>query len=124
MMPDRLHVHQLVMRALEIHVLGRRRRHIANPLSTVVMAPFIIAPAVAGVVFWNDSLSAFLALVAFITIFFASYSVAFYIQSRLPRCKYVGHGIRKGVAMRNREINPARVGPQLVGSGTGLPSEE
>ncbi len=123
-MPDRLHVHQLVMRALEIHVLGRRRRHLANPLSTVVMAPCIIAPAVTGVMFWNDTVSAFLALVAFTTIFFTSYSLAFSIQRRLPRCKYVGHGIRKGVARRNRKFNPARGAPQLEASGAGLPSEK
>jgi UDP-N-acetylmuramyl pentapeptide phosphotransferase/UDP-N-acetylglucosamine-1-phosphate transferase len=107
MLPDKLHVHQLVMRALEIHVLGRRRRRLANPLSTVLIAPFIIGPAVAGVVFWNDTLSALLAFLACSMIFFTSYSVAFSIQTRLPRCKYVGHGIRKGVAILNRDINPA-----------------
>lgn len=74
--PDRLHVHQMVMRALEICFLGRQHRHVANPLTTLILAPFVIAPPIAGVVLWNDPLKAFLATVAFSGLFFASYSVA------------------------------------------------
>ena len=52
--PDRLHFHQLVMRYLEIRVLGRGRRHLANPLSTIILAPLISVPQILGVLFWND----------------------------------------------------------------------
>lgn len=73
MAPDRLHVHQLVMRALEICVIGRGKRHIANPLCTIVLAPFIIAPPIAGVMLWDRPLASFLAVIAFSCLFFSSY---------------------------------------------------
>ena len=72
--PDRLHVHQMVMRALEICVLGRNRRHIANPLTTLVLAPFVLAPPIAGVLLWNQNLNAFLAVLGFGVLFFSSYA--------------------------------------------------
>jgi UDP-N-acetylmuramyl pentapeptide phosphotransferase/UDP-N-acetylglucosamine-1-phosphate transferase len=75
MLPDRLHVHQLVMRGLEICILGRKRRHISNPLTTVVLAPFIIAPQVVAVLLWNNNSSAFFAVLAFLGLFFASYAL-------------------------------------------------
>ena len=42
--PDRLHFHQLVMRALEITLTGRKLRRLTNPMSTVVMMPLFTAP--------------------------------------------------------------------------------
>jgi len=76
MAPDRLHVHQMVMRALEICILGRRNRRIANPLSTLVLAPFIIAPPIFGVMFWDQTAMAFVAVVVFGGLFFTSYAIA------------------------------------------------
>jgi len=74
--PDRLHVHQMVMRVMEICILGRNRRQIANPLTTLVLLPFIIAPPIAGVLLWNQNQNAFLAVVIFGVLFFASYAAA------------------------------------------------
>ena len=74
--PDRLHVHQMVMRALEICIFGRNRRQIANPLTTLILAPFVIAPPIAGVLLWNQNQNAFLAVVVFGVLFFASYAAA------------------------------------------------
>lgn len=74
--PDRLHVHQMVMRALEICILGRNRRHIANPLTTLVLSPFVIAPPLAGVLLWNQNMNAFLTFLIFSMLFFASYAAA------------------------------------------------
>ena len=74
--PDRLHVHQMVMRAQEICILGRNRRQIANPLTTLVLLPFVIAPPIAGVLLWNQNQNAFLAVVVFGVLFFASYAAA------------------------------------------------
>ena len=53
----RLHFHQLVMRGLEVTVLGRERREIANPLATVVITPLAIAPMVLGTVSYNSHLA-------------------------------------------------------------------
>lgn len=85
MAPDRLHVHQMVMRALEIHLLGRRKRHLANPLSTLVLAPFITAPALAGVVFWDQNFAAFIAVMISLAVFFGAYLAAFPILRSMPR---------------------------------------
>ena len=52
--PDRLHFHQLVMRVLEIRYFGRDKRHIVNPVSTLVLIPLISTPQVLGVMFWDD----------------------------------------------------------------------
>ena len=76
MAPDRLHVHQMVMRALEICFLGRKNRSIANPLSTFVLFPFVVTPPIVGVIFWNQSILAFLSVVIFGLLFFSSYASA------------------------------------------------
>jgi UDP-N-acetylmuramyl pentapeptide phosphotransferase/UDP-N-acetylglucosamine-1-phosphate transferase len=85
MLPDRLHVHQLVMRGLEICVLGRKRRHISNPLTTVVLAPFVIAPQVVAVLLWHDNRSAFFADVVVLGLVFVSYAWALSIVRKNRR---------------------------------------
>lgn len=75
MQPDRLHVHQLVMRALEIHVLGRDKRHISNPLTTLILTPFIITPAIFGVILYNNPLLAGIAVIVFGLLFTLSYVI-------------------------------------------------
>ena len=52
--PDRLHFHQLIMRLLEIRLLGRKKRHIANPFATIILIPFISIPQLLGVVLWDQ----------------------------------------------------------------------
>lgn len=76
MAPDRLHAHQLVMRSLEILILGRGRRKLANPLTTIVLAPFVAAPPLAGVLLWNNPLLAFVFAVGFLGLFWGSYFFA------------------------------------------------
>ena len=71
--PDRLHFHQLVMRFLEIRFLGRHKRHISNPLTTIVLAPMIVAPQIAGVLLAFDHQKAIIATVLFVVLFFSSY---------------------------------------------------
>lgn len=67
--PDRMHLHQKMMRAAEIVWLGRGRRHLANPVATLMLAPFIAAPVLAGVVLWRDPVLAWIALAGFGTAF-------------------------------------------------------
>lgn len=76
MAADRLHVHQIMMRALEICVLGRKRRHIANPLSTLILAPFVILPPIAGALLWDQTIQSFAAVMVFGILLFASYAAA------------------------------------------------
>ena len=95
MAPDRLHVHQMVMRALEICALGRKRRRFANPLSTLFLAPFVVAPPIIGVAFWNQPLIAFGATMAFSALFFTSYVLAPVIIRRYRRKPWPQHLARK-----------------------------
>ena len=74
MAPDRLHFHQLLLRALEIHVLGEGRRQVANPLTTLVLAPLVAAPPMVGVIFWNQPLMAFMSVLFFAPLFVITYS--------------------------------------------------
>ena len=85
MAPDRLHVHQLVMRALEVVFFGKHNRRITNPLTTVVLLPFVITPAVVGVVFWDKNLWCALAALMFILLFCASYYGMFYYLTVILR---------------------------------------
>ena len=85
--PDRLHYHQFVMRALEVVWLGRGKRHIANPLATAVMMPFIASPVIVGVAFWNDTSAAAIALLAFSVAFVGSYVIGIRLAPRLRRVR-------------------------------------
>ena len=73
--PDRLHFHQLAMRFLEIRFFGRDRRHIVNPLSTVLLIPLISAPQVLGVIFWNNFLATLWCTILVAMLFVGSYLV-------------------------------------------------
>ena len=70
---DRLHYHQLVMRSLGILWFGQGRRHITNPLATLVMMPLVAMPVLTGVVLWNQPLQSFIALTIFLLLFVGSY---------------------------------------------------
>lgn len=72
--PDRLHFHQLIMRLIEIKLLGRGNRHIANPMATLVLLPFISMPVASGVMLWDKPLLAFLTTLVFGALFVASYA--------------------------------------------------
>ena len=85
MQPDRLHMHQLAMRGLEVCILGSGRRLLANSLATVLLAPFILAPTIAGVIFWNKPLSAFLSVVLFAGLFVGTYALGPKLVRRLRR---------------------------------------
>lgn len=51
--PDRMHLHQNVRRTLDIVWFGYRGRYRSNPLTTLVLLPFISAPVLTGVLLWN-----------------------------------------------------------------------
>ena len=84
--PDRLHFHQLTMRFLEIRFFGRDRRHIVNPISTVVLIPFISAPQFLGVIYWNNPEFTKLCTLFVVTSFVLTYilGIKFAKKSRRP----------------------------------------
>ena len=71
--PDRLHFHQLVMRGLEITIIGRHRRHLANPLATLVILPLASIPMILGVLSYNSDKRAAVAFILAILIFTLAY---------------------------------------------------
>ena len=73
--PDRLHFHQLTMRAIEIYLVGRRRRAVSNPLATAIIVPMAAAPMLAGVVLSDSNAGAFAALFIFAVLFFVAYNL-------------------------------------------------
>lgn len=83
--PDRLHFHQLVMRAIELCGIGRDSRQVSNPLTTFVLLPFLSAPVVAGVVLWNKPGLAAFAVGVFATFMLASYVLGVRIARRRPQ---------------------------------------
>lgn len=85
--PDRLHFHQLVMRAIEILWLGRNKRSLANPLATLTMLPMIMAPVATGVLLWNEPTWSFIAVVGFSVLFVGCYLVGMQIAASRTRSR-------------------------------------
>lgn len=84
-LPDRLHFHQLTMRFLEIRFFGRDRRHIVNPISTILLIPFISTPQVLGVIYWNNLKATILSTFFMVLTFTFTYFLGIYVarKSRL-----------------------------------------
>jgi UDP-GlcNAc:undecaprenyl-phosphate/decaprenyl-phosphate GlcNAc-1-phosphate transferase len=105
--PDRLHFHQLVMRAIEILILGRKRRKVSNPLASLVLMPLVAAPIFTGVLLWDRPYAALFAIGFFAILFVSSYSAGM----RLARKATVNsaqafrraRGLRSGSAPRHDE---------------------
>ena len=75
----------MVMRALAICFFGPAKRHITNPLTTIVLAPFVLAPQLAAAIFWNNNVAAFLAVLCFGGLFFGAYIAAPILINRFRR---------------------------------------
>ncbi len=105
MAPDRLHAHHMVMRSLEIYFLGRGRRNIANPLSTLILAPFVIAPPLTGVLLWNEPRLALAAVGFYGAVFFIGYVTAIPLLKRVAarsRPEFAGKGLPAKTPMATR----------------------
>lgn len=82
--PDRMHFHQVVLRALEITVFGRKRRSLANPISTLLILPLIVAPVAVGTLLWDQNGLAAAAFLSALALYVTSYRLLVWIaQSRL-----------------------------------------
>jgi len=71
--PDRLHFHQLVMRALMILSSGQLSRGVANSATTLILLPLVGAPIVTAVYLWNRPVAALVAWIGFAVLFHATY---------------------------------------------------
>lgn len=91
--PDRLHFHQVVMRSLEIAVLRRKNRRITNPLTTLIVTPLMLPPAIAGVHYWNDDIGAATMFFVFGALFVGTYQLLVR-QARQVRMPLGGRSLR------------------------------
>lgn len=73
--PDRMHLHQKIRRGFEITLVGPESRHVSNPATTLVMAPLIALPVVAGVIWHDNAKMAWMALVGFAVLFAVAHIV-------------------------------------------------
>lgn len=86
--PDRLHFHQLTMRAIELVLFGRKRRAISNPLATLVVLPLASVPILAAQALLFDNMMSAMAFGAFCLGYVACYVCALICARRFAR---VGH---------------------------------
>ena len=83
--PDRLHFHQLVMRAIELVVLGQKNKKLANPLATLVVLPMAALPVIAAqFVYETDRMSVY-AFLAFMALFILTFLVGIYCARRYAK---------------------------------------
>ena len=71
--PDRLHFHHLVARSLGIVFRKKASDNVLNPLATLLLIPFAATPIVFGVLLWDHSVKALVAILLFTTLFVSSY---------------------------------------------------
>ncbi len=83
--PDRLHFHQLVMRAIEMTLLSKEKRYISNPLATVIVIPLASIPIVCAVVFAENNLAGLIGLGIFSILFWLTYVFGMFIARRFAR---------------------------------------
>ena len=87
--PDRLHFHQLVMRALELTLLSRKLRGLTNPLATLIIVPLASVPIAAAVMLHNKDQMAAIGFIAAAMLFVITYNVGMVLAKRFAR-----HGTR------------------------------
>lgn len=104
--PDRLHFHQLVMRGLEICLLGRGRRSAANPMATIVLLPLIVTPVVMGVLLHGQPLAAAFALVASFVAFFALYGLGMHLATGRFRSSIMSASVARGRNATLADVQP------------------
>jgi UDP-GlcNAc:undecaprenyl-phosphate GlcNAc-1-phosphate transferase len=71
--PDRLHFHHLVMRFLEIRYFGQEKRDITNPLTSLIIFPFLILTQLLGLIFINSKYEAIISLIFIVVIYTSTY---------------------------------------------------
>jgi UDP-N-acetylmuramyl pentapeptide phosphotransferase/UDP-N-acetylglucosamine-1-phosphate transferase len=95
---DRMHFHQVVMRFLEIHWLGRAQRQLSNPLATLIILPMAAFPAALGVALMDQPLSAFLALISCGGVFIITYNILVRLARVRDRTRLSGERTARAAA--------------------------
>ena len=88
--PDRLHFHQVVMRVIQISSSGRIKMSVANPLATIIIAPFFAGPIIMGTLLWDNPMIAAMSLLGFAVAFIATYQFLIYFANSRLTGRHVG----------------------------------
>ena len=83
--PDRLHYHQLVMRAVELVFLSKKYRKLTNPLATFIILPLAAAPVVTALFVWSSNKNAIFAFILYFTFFTISYFLGLSLAKRYAK---------------------------------------
>mgnify|MGYP001571192039 FL=1 len=83
--PDRLHFHQMVMRALELTFLAKKTRELTNPLATLVILPLAAAPVILSYFVRSNNTQALIACFICTGLFLASYWGGLMLAKRFAR---------------------------------------
>jgi UDP-GlcNAc:undecaprenyl-phosphate GlcNAc-1-phosphate transferase len=71
--PDRLHFHHLATRSMGVFFRKKTSNNVLNPISTLLLMPFVTTPIVFGVLLWDHSVKALVAILLFTTLFVSTY---------------------------------------------------
>jgi UDP-GlcNAc:undecaprenyl-phosphate/decaprenyl-phosphate GlcNAc-1-phosphate transferase len=102
--PDKLHFHQLVMRAILLFSNGRLTKLQANSLTTLILFPLITAPVVSSVIFWSDPYASFTCWLIFSFLFAVSYRLGMHIFKN-NRYRKIKRTIVKSFALEVRSLS-------------------
>lgn len=80
--PDRLHIHHVILRGIEILTSGRKIRPLANALTTVVVMPAVVVPPILGAMLTKDRDLALAAFAICLVLYGASYMLLLALVSR------------------------------------------
>lgn len=83
--PDRLHVHHVMMRGVEVAVFGRKDRRRSNPLASALLVPFLLPPPITALFVWDRPQLAATAFIIYFIIFSITYTSAIWAIRRNRR---------------------------------------
>lgn len=87
---DSYHMHHVIMRALETHLLRKENRAVSNPLASALILVFLLMPAALGVLYHDSVAQTALAFGLLLIIYFAIYMVARRIETPFHLDKFGG----------------------------------
>lgn len=100
--PDRLHIHHVVLRGIEILTSGRRIRPLANALTTVVVLPAVVLPPLLGATLTHDRETALAVFAACLAAYGVSYVFLLWFVSR-PQARRILAIAEPGPAAARRD---------------------
>ncbi len=89
---DSYHMHHVIMRALETHVLRQENRAVSNPLASALILVFLLVPAALGVLYHDSVTQTALAFALLLIIYFAIYTGARRVETPFHLDKFGGKG--------------------------------